>query len=111
MLATLTEVFGGKRGSMAVTTGEVGVSSVPEESAGKGLKVGALGMLSSLVIGVASTAPAYSMAASLGFVTLAVGLFAPSVMILAFIPMLFIAAAYYYLNRADPDCGTTFTWV
>ncbi len=25
--------------------------------------------------------------------------------------MLFIAAAYYYLNRADPDCGTTFTWV
>ncbi len=25
--------------------------------------------------------------------------------------MLCIAAAYYYLNRADPDCGTTFTWV
>ena len=25
--------------------------------------------------------------------------------------MLFIAAAYYYLNRADPDCGTTFAWV
>ena len=32
-------------------------------------------------------------------------------MFLAFIPMLFIAAAYYYMNRADPDCGTTFTWV
>ena len=32
-------------------------------------------------------------------------------MLLAFVPMLFIAAAYYYLNRADPDCGTTFTWV
>jgi amino acid transporter len=25
--------------------------------------------------------------------------------------MLFIAAAYYYMNRADPDCGTTFSWV
>jgi amino acid transporter len=25
--------------------------------------------------------------------------------------MLFIAAAYYYLNRAEPDCGTTFCWV
>ena len=24
--------------------------------------------------------------------------------------MLFIAAGYFYLNRADPDCGTTFTW-
>ena len=32
-------------------------------------------------------------------------------MLLAFVPMLFIASAYYYLNRADPDCGTTFSWV
>ena len=32
-------------------------------------------------------------------------------MIVSFFPMLCIAAAYYYLNRADPDCGTTFTWV
>ena len=30
-------------------------------------------------------------------------------MIVAFIPMLFIALAYNYMNRADPDCGTTFT--
>ena len=29
----------------------------------------------------------------------------------AFIPMLCIAIAYYYMNRADPDCGTSFTWV
>ena len=29
----------------------------------------------------------------------------------AFLPMVCIACAYYYLNRADPDCGTTFTWV
>ncbi|HXQ18535.1 MAG TPA: APC family permease [Acidimicrobiales bacterium] len=78
---------------------------------GKGLKVGALGLVSSLVIGVASTAPAYSLAASLGLVTAVVGLFAPSIMLIAFVPMLFIAAAYYYMNRADPDCGTTFTWV
>ena len=32
-------------------------------------------------------------------------------LILAFVPMLFIAASYYYMNRADPDCGTTFSWV
>ena len=30
---------------------------------------------------------------------------------MAFLPMLFIASAYYYMNRADPDCGTTFSWV
>src|SRR5580704_16767882 len=96
---------------MTITTGDVGVSSVPEESAGKGLKVGALGLVSSLVIGVASTAPAYSLAATLGLVAAYVGVYSPAVMLLAFVPMLFIAAAYYYLNRADPDCGTTFTWV
>jgi amino acid transporter len=32
-------------------------------------------------------------------------------MLLAFVPMLFIAIAYYYMNRAEPDCGTSFTWV
>ena len=34
----------------------------------KGLKPGALGLLSSVVVGIASTAPAYSLAASLGLV-------------------------------------------
>ena len=34
----------------------------------KGLKTGALGFVSSVVIGVASTAPGYSLAATLGFV-------------------------------------------
>src|SRR5271166_1873196 len=87
------------------------IPTLDSDDGGKGLKTGALGLMSSLVIGVASTAPAYSLAASLGFVALSVGIFAPSVMLLAFIPMLFIAAAYFYLNRADPDCGTTFTWV
>jgi amino acid transporter len=30
--------------------------------------------------------------------------------IVAFIPMLLVAIAYRDLNRAAPDCGTTFTW-
>lgn len=82
----------------------------PHEVGGKGLKSGALGLTSTVVIGVASTAPGYSLAASLGLVTAAVGLQAPAIMLVAFLPMFFIAAAYKYLNRADPDCGTTFTW-
>ena len=77
----------------------------------KGLKKDALGFISSVVIGVASTAPGYSLAAVLTLVVAAVGLQAPAVLILAFLPMLFIAASYYYMNRADPDCGTTFSWV
>src|SRR3954466_15479141 len=79
----------------------------------KGLKTGALGYLSNLVIGVASTAPGYSLAATLGFVVAVqgVGFHAPAVLLVSFIPMLLIAAAYYYMNRADPDCGTSVTWV
>jgi amino acid transporter len=78
---------------------------------GKGLKPEAIGLLSGVVIGMASTAPAYSLAATLGFVVIAVGPQAPAIMLLAFLPMLFIAIAYDQLNRQEPDCGTTFTWV
>jgi amino acid transporter len=76
----------------------------------KGLKAGALGLVATKVIGVASTAPGYSLAASVGLVTEQVGFQAPAIMLVSFIPMAFIAAAYFYMNRADPDCGTTFTW-
>ncbi|HZV73558.1 MAG TPA: APC family permease [Conexibacter sp.] len=78
-----------------------------------GLKRDAIGYLSNVVIGVASTAPAYSLAATLGFVVAVsgVGVHAPAVLLVSFIPMLFVAAAYKYLNRADPDAGTTFAWV
>jgi len=77
----------------------------------KGLKAGALGFVSNVVIGVASTAPGYSLASSLGLVVAAVGLQSPAIMLLAFVPMLLIAASYYYMNRADADAGTTFSWV
>jgi amino acid transporter len=83
------------------------------EAGDKGLKTGALGYLSNLVIGVASTAPGYSLAATLGFIVAVkgMGLHAPAVMIVSFIPMLLIASAYNYMNKANPDCGTSFIWV
>jgi amino acid transporter len=89
----------------------VGPATGEGEPGQKGLKTGAIGFISGVVIGVASTAPGYSLAASLGLVAVVVGVQAPAMMIVAFVPMLFIAAAFYYLNRADPDCGTTFSWV
>ncbi len=81
-----------------------------DRPADKGLKSGALGLISSTVIGVASTAPAYSLAATLGFVVAGIGLQSPIITIIAFIPMLCIAYGYKEMNNADPDCGTTFTW-
>jgi amino acid transporter len=81
-----------------------------EDYRDKGLKGGALGLISSVVMGVASTAPAYSLAATLVFVVIAVGLKSPFVAVVAFIPMLLCSIGYSEMNKADPDCGTTFTW-
>jgi amino acid transporter len=81
-----------------------------EKTRDKGLKTGALGLASSVVIGVASTAPAYSLAATLFFVVAAVGLKSPLIAVLAFVPMLLCSIGFSELNKADPDCGTTFIW-
>jgi amino acid transporter len=81
-----------------------------EEGVDKGLKSGAIGLVSSVVIGTASTAPAFSLAATLGLIAATVGFHAPLVAIGAFVPMLLISIGYSELNKADPDCGTTFTW-
>jgi len=81
-----------------------------EQQVDKGLKGGALGLISTTIIATASVAPAYSIAATLVFVVGAVALQAPAVAVLAFIPMLLCSIGYSELNKADPDCGTTFTW-
>jgi len=98
-----------------MATDSVAISGAPASSEvqDKGLKKGAIGYLSNIVIGVASTAPAYSLAATLGFIVAVqgVGVHAPAVMLVAFLPMLLVASAYKYFNRADPDAGTTFAWV
>jgi amino acid transporter len=86
------------------------VTTAQEQPLEKGLKSGALGLISTTVIATASVAPAYSIAATLVFVVVAVGLQAPAVSVLAFVPMLLTSIGYSELNKADPDCGTTFTW-
>jgi amino acid transporter len=81
-----------------------------EQPLDKGLKTGALGLLSSTVMGIASTAPAYSIAATLFGIVAVVGFHAPIVAVIAFVPMLLTSIGYSEMNKADPDCGTTFTW-
>ncbi len=79
-------------------------------SSARGLKGGSLGFIQSTAMGVASTAPAYSLAATLGWVVGAVGPQTLLLVPLAFIPMFFSAWANKEMNRADPDCGSSFTW-
>lgn len=76
-----------------------------------GLKANAIGFVDALVIGLNATSPAYSLAAVIGPVVALVGIYAPGVMVASFVPMLLIASAFYYLNKVDQDCGTTFSWV
>ena len=99
-----------ERGPLSSISPIISTDADKAERSDKGLKSGALGLVSSTVVGVASTAPAYSLAATLGFVVVLIGVRSPIVTIVAFIPMLLISFGYKELNRADPDCGTTFTW-
>ena len=75
------------------------------------LEPNAIGFLGGLVIGLASTAPAYSLAAVIGSLVVVVGVQAPAALLASFVPMFLIAGAFFYMNRADPDAGTTFSWV
>ena len=102
-------------GRTAIATPLVPAATWIDGDAGEpppGLRRNAISFVSNVVIGLASTAPGYSLAATLGL-TVAVtgiGLQTPAIILVAFVPMLFIAAAYYWLNRGDPDCGTTYAW-
>ncbi|MFD3656528.1 APC family permease [Streptomyces sp. NPDC058620] len=75
------------------------------------LKPNSIGFVDALVIGLNSTSPAYSVAAVIGPIVALVGIYAPGVLFASFVPMLLIASAFYYLNKVDQDCGTTFSWV
>lgn len=92
-------------------TAEPGGQGVGELQRG-GLKANAVSFASNVVIGTASTAPAYSLAAVLGFIAAVAGVAvgSPAVILVSFVPMLFVAFAFKHMNEADPDCGTTFAW-
>jgi hypothetical protein len=70
----------------------------PPEITEHGLKSDAVGFRDALIIGIASTAPAYSLVAVLGLVVVTVGVQAPAVLPASFIPMFFVATAFYYMN-------------
>jgi amino acid transporter len=99
---------------MATEVAAAGISGAPATGKveSKGLKSNAIGYVSNIVISVASTAPAYSLAATLGFIVADKGVttHAPGVLLASFVPMLLISLAYRYLNKADPDAGTSFAW-
>jgi len=92
---------------MAVSTSSPSTAST---SGAKGLERNALGLVSSVIVGVAATTPAVGVALVLGLMVTDVGVQLPAIVLLGFLPIVMIAGAYCQLNRVDPDCGTLFSW-
>ncbi|MCU1669845.1 MAG: putative amino acid/amine transport protein [Blastococcus sp.] len=76
-----------------------------------GLRQGALSGFDSVIMAVAGSAPAYSIAATTAVIIGAVGLASPAALLYSAIPMLGIAWAFNYLGRADVNAGAAYSWV
>jgi amino acid transporter len=92
---------------VAVPVGGADAEAQPKHE----LKHGTLSLFDSTMIATASVAPAYSLAATIGLLVAAVGLHAPAAILASFFPVFFIALAYYFLNKQDPNCGASYTWI
>ncbi len=86
---------------------------VPTSETQPALRADTLNLFDSTVVAVSSVAPAYTLAATMAvlFLTAGVGYAGPAVIWIAFVPVLFIAISYFHLNRRDPDCGASYSWL
>ena len=86
---------------------------LPEAQVEATLKAGELNLFDSTAVAVSSVAPTYSLATTVVFLftTAGVGYFGPAVIEISFVPVLFIALSYFHLNRRDPDCGASYSWL
>lgn len=69
-----------------------------------------ISLAASTTIAIASTAPAYSLAVTIGILAASTGIHSAAVMIIALIPMMGIAWAFRMLSSKNPDSGTVFAW-
>ena len=78
----------------------------PPGVAAKGLRSGAIGFAGSTILGVVQTAPAYSLAVTMGFLAATVALQGPAILILAFVPIYCMTVVEQEFVAREPDCGT-----
>jgi amino acid transporter len=75
------------------------------------LEPDAIGVTQDTVIGMASSAPAGTLAATLAALAMASAYGAGAVMVLTALPMVIIANSYRRLNLWSANCGASFEWV
>ncbi|MFE3323876.1 APC family permease [Streptomyces sp. NPDC059176] len=80
-------------------------------NSGRGLQPGVLGTFDTIVMAVAGSAPAYSLAATTAVLVGAVGLASPAALLYCAIPMLGIVLAFGRLGRIDVNAGASYSWV
>jgi len=76
-----------------------------------GLKSDALSLPEVIIMGIAGTAPAYSMAATTAVLVAAAGTLAPASLLICGMGMFGVAFAFLHLTRIDPNAGAAYTWV
>jgi len=75
------------------------------------LKPDAIGIAQATVIGMATSAPAATVAISLAVIAATTAYSSGLILLIAAIPMLIIANAYRRLNLWSANCGASFEWV
>jgi amino acid transporter len=83
----------------------------PPVAAETGLRANALGLFDSVVMAVAGSAPAYTIAGSTAALIGAVALAGPAALLYCGIPMLGIAWAFSHLNKMEANAGASYAWV
>ena len=75
------------------------------------LQKNALGLTESTIMGVAGTAPIFSIAATSATLMAGVGVLAPASLLYCGLIMFGVTIAYMYLNRLDANAGASYAWV
>jgi amino acid transporter len=75
------------------------------------LAEGALGTAESIVMGVAGTAPAFSVAATTATLVAAVGILSPASILYCGLIMFGVTLAFMHLNKTAATAGGSYTWI
>jgi amino acid transporter len=75
------------------------------------LRAQSLGVVESVVMGIAGTAPAYSIEITTSTIVATTGIFSPASILVCGLIMFGIAFAFINLNRVAPNAGTSYAWV
>jgi amino acid transporter len=74
------------------------------------LKADSLSFFESIIMGVAGSAPGFSIAVAISGLLTTAGIFAPNAVLIFALPMLGIALAYKGLNRKFANAGAAYEW-